>query len=212
MCILELSTSLIRRLSLRPTSEDSEPGEQNNSDSFEKENGLEEEKNIDVKDEEQEDDTSISSEKIKINEKEGKKEEAEKKEIEEKKRGPDNQTLLRLLEQGEQLHSMFRCARIQGLETAEGLLLFGKDHYYVVDGFTLLKTREIRDLDFLSQELHDPIVPYQATGCTHPPRTSRLCSKFSYDEIKEVHKRRWVLNCLVNKNPNFKIPPAANCS
>lgn len=66
--------------------------------------------------------------------------------------GPDNQTLLRLLEQGEQLHSMFRCARIQGLDTIEGLLLFGRDHYYVVDGFTLLKTREIRDLDFLPEQ------------------------------------------------------------
>lgn len=66
--------------------------------------------------------------------------------------GPDNQTLLRLLEEGEQLHSMFRCARIQGLDTLEGLLLFGKDYYYVVDGFTLLKTREIRDLDFLPEQ------------------------------------------------------------
>ena len=47
---------------------------------------------------------------------------------------------------------MFRCARIQGLDTSEGLLLFGREHYYVVDGFTLLKTREIRDLDFLPQE------------------------------------------------------------
>lgn len=65
---------------------------------------------------------------------------------------PDNQTLLRLLEQGEQLHSMFRCARIQGLDTIEGLLLFGRNHYYVVDGFTLLKTREIRDLDFLPEQ------------------------------------------------------------
>lgn len=67
-------------------------------------------------------------------------------------KGPDNQTLLRLLEEGEELHSMFRCARINGLETSEGLLLFGKEHYYVVDGFTLLKTREIRDLDFLPEE------------------------------------------------------------
>lgn len=66
--------------------------------------------------------------------------------------GPDNQTLLRLLEQDEQLHSMFRCARIQGLDTIEGLLLFGRDYYYVVDGFTLLKTREIRDLDFLPEQ------------------------------------------------------------
>jgi WD repeat and FYVE domain-containing protein 3 len=47
---------------------------------------------------------------------------------------------------------MFRCARVQGLDTMEGLLLFGKDHFYVVDGFTLLKTREIRDLDFLPEQ------------------------------------------------------------
>ncbi|VDN29256.1 unnamed protein product, partial [Gongylonema pulchrum] len=111
----------------------------------------------------------------------------------ERKRGPDNQTLLRLLEQGEQLHSMFRCARVQGLDTSEGLLLFGRKHYYVVDGFTLLKTREIRDLDFLPQELHDPIVPYMACGTTHPVRRTRLCSKFSYNDIREVHRRRYLL-------------------
>uniref|UniRef100_A0A914ZRD5 WD repeat and FYVE domain-containing protein 3 n=1 Tax=Parascaris univalens TaxID=6257 RepID=A0A914ZRD5_PARUN len=110
-----------------------------------------------------------------------------------KKRGPDNQTLLRLLEQGEQLHSMFRCARVQGLDTSEGLLLFGREHYYVVDGFTLLKTREIRDLDFLPQELHDPIVPYMACGATRPSKRIRLCSKFSYDDIREVHRRRYLL-------------------
>ena len=109
--------------------------------------------------------------------------------------GPDNQTLLRLLEQGEQLHSMFRCARIQGLDTIEGLLLFGREHYYVVDGFTLLKTREIRDLDFLPEQYHDPIIPYMAMGSTNRPstRSSRQCSKFSYDDIKDVHKRRYLL-------------------
>lgn len=40
----------------------------------------------------------------------------EEKRVVKKSRGPDNQTLLRLLEQGEQLHSMFRCARIQVIE------------------------------------------------------------------------------------------------
>ncbi|CAB3409518.1 unnamed protein product [Caenorhabditis bovis] len=119
--------------------------------------------------------------------------ESARSEKEERKPGPDNQTLLRLLEQGEQLHSMYRCARIQGLETAEGLLLFGRDHFYVVDGFTLLKTKEIRDLDFLSPDMHDPIVPYQATGATQAPKSSRLCSKFSYHMIREIHKRRYLL-------------------
>ncbi|MCP9266082.1 WD repeat and FYVE domain-containing protein 3 [Dirofilaria immitis] len=79
-----------------------------------------------------------------------------------RKRGPDNQTLLRLLEQGEQLHSMFRCARVQGLDTSEGLL-------------------------------HDPIVPYMACGINHPVRRTRLCSKFSYNDIREVHRRRYLL-------------------
>ena len=44
---------------------------------------------------------------------------------------------------------MFRCARIQGLDTAEGLFLFGQDHFYVVDGVTLLSTKEIKDIGSL---------------------------------------------------------------
>ncbi|KAI6229287.1 Beige/BEACH domain-containing protein [Aphelenchoides besseyi] len=108
---------------------------------------------------------------------------------------PDNQTLLRLLEDGEHLHSMFRCARVQGLDTVEGLLLFGRHHFYVVDGFTLLKTKEIRDLDFLPEQYHDPIIPYMAMGSSNRPstRANRQCSKFAYDGIREVHKRRYLL-------------------
>ncbi|CAD5218465.1 unnamed protein product [Bursaphelenchus okinawaensis] len=109
--------------------------------------------------------------------------------------GPDNQTLLRLLETGEQLHSMFRCARVQGLDTIEGLLLFGRHHFYVVDGFTLLKTREIRDLDFLPEQYHDPIIPYMAMGSQHrtSTRANRQCNKFAYEDIRDVHKRRYLL-------------------
>ena len=47
---------------------------------------------------------------------------------------------------------MFRLARIQGLETAEGLLMFGKEHFHIIDGFTLLATKEIKDIDTLPDE------------------------------------------------------------
>jgi len=50
---------------------------------------------------------------------------------------------------------MFRCARIEGLDTVEGLeglLLFGKEHFYVVDGFVLLRSMEIVDIDTLPPE------------------------------------------------------------
>lgn len=48
-----------------------------------------------------------------------------------------------------QIQHMYRCARVQGLDTSEGLLLFGKEHFYVIDGFTMTATREIRDIETL---------------------------------------------------------------
>ncbi|KAK9884773.1 hypothetical protein WA026_009003 [Henosepilachna vigintioctopunctata] len=106
---------------------------------------------------------------------------------------PDNQTLMRLLEENEKVTYMFRCARIQGLDTTEGLLLFGQEHCYVVDGFTLLKNREIRDIESVpnNENEYEPILPNP--GSPRRSRAMRQCSKFSYDDIREVHKRRYLL-------------------
>lgn len=80
---------------------------------------------------------------------------------------------------------MFRCVRIQGLDTMEGILLLGKEHVYVVDGFTLLKTREIRDIESLPPDSYEPILP--VTTAPRQPNIKRHCSKFAYDDI------RWIL-------------------
>ena len=103
----------------------------------------------------------------------------------------DNETFLRLLEEQEKISYMFRCARIQGLDTFEGLLLFGKEHCYIVDGFTLLKNREIKDIDTLPPGAYEPIIPN--SGGTTRQGKARQCSKFGYEEIREVHKRRYLL-------------------
>ncbi|CAG2101979.1 unnamed protein product [Medioppia subpectinata] len=108
------------------------------------------------------------------------------------------QTVLRLLEEGERISHMFRVARIQGLDTYEGLLLFGREHFYLIDGFTLLKTREIRDIDSLPANMHDPIVPSSSprnsiSGGSKQRNTKKTCSKFAFEDIKEVHKRRYLL-------------------
>ncbi|XP_066149954.1 WD repeat and FYVE domain-containing protein 3 [Euwallacea fornicatus] len=106
---------------------------------------------------------------------------------------PDNQTLLRLLEHNEKISYMFRVARIQGLDTTEGLLLFGQEYCYIVDGFTLLKNREIRDIDSVPHNAneYEPILPNP--GSPRRSRNMRQCSKFSYEDIREVHKRRYLL-------------------
>ena len=77
---------------------------------------------------------------------------------------PDNQSLLfRLIgSQNEKISQIFRMAQIQGLDTAEGLLLFGKEHFYLVSGFTILtKTREIKDMYYLPANMYEPILPPQ---------------------------------------------------
>ncbi|XP_074647224.1 WD repeat and FYVE domain-containing protein 3-like [Tubulanus polymorphus] len=104
----------------------------------------------------------------------------------------DNQTVLRLLDDGEKISHMYRCARIQGLDTCEGLLLFGREHFYIIDGFTLLQTKEIIDIDNIPEELHEPIIPM--TAKSGPQK--RMCSKFEFSEIREVHKRRYLLQPL----------------
>ena len=71
----------------------------------------------------------------------------------------DYQMVMQLLEEGGKITHMYRCARIQGLDTFEGLLLFGREHFYLLDGFTLVNGREVHDIEFLPPGRYDPIIP-----------------------------------------------------
>ena len=102
------------------------------------------------------------------------------------------QTVMRLLENGEKIVSMYRTARIQGLDIVEGLLLFGKEHFYVIDGFTIVNQREVHDIDFIPANQYDPIIP-TVPGQVPKIKPKRQVSKFSFDDVKEVHKRRYLL-------------------
>uniref|UniRef100_A0A8C4ZMQ7 WD repeat and FYVE domain containing 3 n=1 Tax=Gadus morhua TaxID=8049 RepID=A0A8C4ZMQ7_GADMO len=103
----------------------------------------------------------------------------------------DDTSLLRLLEEGEKIQHMYRSARVQGLDTSEGLLLFGKEHFYVIDGYTMTVSREIRDIDTLPPNLHEAIIPRGARQ--GQSQLKRTASSFAYEDIKEVHKRRYLL-------------------
>ncbi|KAH7637627.1 ph domain associated with beige/beach domain containing protein [Dermatophagoides farinae] len=104
------------------------------------------------------------------------------------------QTILRLLEEGEKISHMFRVARVQGLDSYEGLLLFGKEHFYLIDGFTLLKTKEIRDIDSLPPGVYDSIIPNTPSSSSVSVYTGKkVCNKFAFEDIREVHKRRYLL-------------------
>ena len=104
----------------------------------------------------------------------------------------DYEAVMRLLENGEKINQMYRCARIQGLDTAEGLLLFGKEHFYVLDGFTLVNGKEVHDIDLIPGTYFEPIIP-QVPGQVNRLTHKREVIKLGYDMVKEVHKRRYLL-------------------
>lgn len=84
-----------------------------------------------------------------------------------------------------QIGPMYRCARIQGLDSFEGIILFGKESYYILDGFTLFSTNEIQDIDSISEEYRDPIIPrtqHYTSGKAEKRSTKKTYA--SYDLLK----------------------------
>ncbi|CAG7725994.1 unnamed protein product [Allacma fusca] len=109
---------------------------------------------------------------------------------------PDNNSMLfRLINsQHEKISLIFRMAQITGLDTSEGLLLFGKDMFYLISGFTILaKTRDIKDMYYLPANMYEPILPPQCYGPTPKRNKQHTCWKFHYEDVTEVHKRRYLL-------------------
>lgn len=115
-----------------------------------------------------------------------------------------NQNISRLLEEGERINYIYRCARVQGLDTTEGVFLFGKEHFYVLDGYTLWGGKDIVDIDTLTEDTnYEPLIPRGSTGnsgTTAPftnwgssVQTEKKCNKFAYEDIREVHNRRYLL-------------------
>ncbi|TGZ69892.1 hypothetical protein CRM22_003482 [Opisthorchis felineus] len=138
--------------------------------------------------------------------------------IDDDKQLASNDAILRLLEPGERPTVMYRCARILGLDVYEGLLLFGQAHFYVIDGYTLINTREIVDIDSLPPDvIHEPVVPCMhgasntntvrgvertsvgshvtdlwSTGAVSQT-SGKQYFKFPYENIQDVYKRRYLL-------------------
>ena len=105
-----------------------------------------------------------------------------------------NQNITRLLEEGEKINHIYRCARVQGLDTTEGVFLFGKEHFYILDGYTLVSSRDIVDIDSLKSSNYEPLIPKGSTGTsgTAAPfsnwgssvQTEKTCNKFAYEDIR----------------------------
>nr|CAH8819280.1 unnamed protein product [Trichobilharzia regenti] len=120
-----------------------------------------------------------------------------------------HEAILRLLEPGERLHVMYRCARILGLDIYEGLLLFGRTHFYVIDGYTLINTREIVAIDSLpSHIIHEPIVPSTIIGASNNNSNNNSITRSSFHRINMSSSDLWSSGAVsqIAGKQYFKFP------
>ncbi|XP_060096943.1 WD repeat- and FYVE domain-containing protein 4 [Heteronotia binoei] len=73
----------------------------------------------------------------------------------------------------------------------EGVLLFGQKHFYICEHFTLSHMQEVYCTKHCSSSISDSFI---YTLCHNDQATGQsTCSSYSYDDIKEIHLMRFLL-------------------
>ncbi|XP_068022264.1 WD repeat- and FYVE domain-containing protein 4 [Melanerpes formicivorus] len=87
----------------------------------------------------------------------------------------------------------FKCsvAVVQGHTALEGVLLFGKEHFYICECFVLSPLEEVYCTHHCLSSITDPFI----FNLCHKDHTvgDQICSRYSYHDIKEIHLMRFLL-------------------
>ncbi|XP_071604883.1 WD repeat- and FYVE domain-containing protein 4 isoform X1 [Heliangelus exortis] len=87
----------------------------------------------------------------------------------------------------------FKCsvAVVQGHTAQEGVLLFGKEHFYICEGFVLSPLEEVYCTLHCLSSISDPFI-FNLCHKDHVVEDQK-CSRYSYHDIKEIHLMRFLL-------------------
>ncbi|XP_027504006.1 WD repeat- and FYVE domain-containing protein 4 [Corapipo altera] len=87
----------------------------------------------------------------------------------------------------------FKCsvAVVQGHTALEGVLLFGKEHFYICECFVLSPLEEVYCTRHCLSSISDPFI-FNLCHKDHAVG-DQMCSRYSYHDIKEIHLMRFLL-------------------
>ncbi|XP_069720218.1 WD repeat- and FYVE domain-containing protein 4 isoform X2 [Phaenicophaeus curvirostris] len=87
----------------------------------------------------------------------------------------------------------FKCsvAVVQGHTALEGVLLFGKEHFYICECFVLSPLEDIYCTHHCLSSISDPFI-FNLCHKDHAVG-DQMCSRYSYHDIKEIHLMRFLL-------------------
>ncbi|XP_010181867.1 PREDICTED: WD repeat- and FYVE domain-containing protein 4-like [Mesitornis unicolor] len=87
----------------------------------------------------------------------------------------------------------FKCsvAVVRGHRALEGVLLFGREHFYICECFVLSPLEEVYCTHHCLSSISDPFI----FNLCHKDRAvgDQMCSRHSYHDIKEIHLMRFLL-------------------
>ena len=107
-----------------------------------------------------------------------------------------NRKVMRTLQRGDQVEHVHNVSRIVGLEACEGLLILGKDHFYILDNFFQRQDGEIVNVWQAPSEERDPylqmISGHEANGKGTSLNTSQETRHWRWDDVLSISKRRFL--------------------
>ncbi|KAF4789658.1 WDFY family member 4 [Turdus rufiventris] len=91
----------------------------------------------------------------------------------------------------------FKCsvAVVRGHTALEGVLLFGKEHFYICECFVLSPLQEVYCTRHCLSRISDPFI-FNLCHKDHA-MGDQMCSRYSYHDIKEIHLMRFLLQILL---------------
>ncbi|XP_055577181.1 WD repeat- and FYVE domain-containing protein 4 isoform X4 [Falco biarmicus] len=103
----------------------------------------------------------------------------------------ERQIILQEFAESEKVTSKCSVAVVQGHTALEGVLLFGKEHFYICESFVLSPLEEVYCTRHCLSSISDPFI-FNLCHKDHAVG-DQMCSRYSYHDIKEIHLMRFLL-------------------
>ncbi|XP_067876782.1 WD repeat- and FYVE domain-containing protein 4 isoform X2 [Heterodontus francisci] len=103
----------------------------------------------------------------------------------------ERQTILQVLDEKEKINTKYSLIVADGHLLMEGVLLFGRNHFYICENFTLSTSGDVYCVNHHPSSINDS---YIYDMCNKETGGKNLkCSRYSYNEVQEIHYLRFLL-------------------
>ncbi|XP_078386858.1 WD repeat- and FYVE domain-containing protein 4 [Cetorhinus maximus] len=103
----------------------------------------------------------------------------------------ERQAILQVLDPKEKINTKYSLIVGDGHLLMEGVLLFGRSHFYVCENFTLSASGDVYCVNHHPSSINDSYIYDMCSKETGGKNTK--CSRYSYNDVREIHHLRFLL-------------------